>query len=54
MIVIYYDDYFCITFGSDLICNNILRVKNLFGGGVRGITFNILLHAKAVPILMGN
>ena len=39
--------HFCITFGSVLMCNNILKVKNSHVYGVGFLTFNILIRYKA-------
>ena len=41
--------FFCITYGLDLMCNKILKVKTLCAWGVEFLTINIISHTKDVP-----
>ena len=50
---IFLKDHFLISFGAVLVYNKILKVRNLLVEE-EFLTFNILLHYKAVLNLMGN
>ena len=47
----YHKDYFCITFGSGLMYNKIIKFRN---SCVCVLGFITLLHRKEVPNLIGN